>query len=194
MQSDDAISNTSVAYRVQNLGRSDGNVMPYKRGNSVMRTILSAATLVALTAAIPVFAADLPMKAPAMIAPAPFSWTGCHIGGHLGGVFAEDTGTNELGVSRSHNASGFVGGGQIGCDYQFAPGWVVGVEGRAAWSSLKAGDASTVRKRGDGRGGSRRNSPSATTSWHRQPPGSAIASSIPGCSTSRAAPPGPMKR
>jgi outer membrane immunogenic protein len=110
-----------------------------------MRTILTAATLVALTAAIPAFAADLPMKAPAMIAPAPFSWTGCHIGGHLGGVFAEDTGTNEFGVSRSHNASGFVGGGQIGCDYQFAPGWVLGVEGRAAWTSLKGSDASTVR-------------------------------------------------
>jgi outer membrane immunogenic protein len=110
-----------------------------------MRTMLSAATLVALTAAIPAFAADLPMKAPAMIAPAPFSWTGCHIGGHLGGAFSEDTATNRFGVSASHNSSGFVGGGQIGCDYQFAPGWVVGVEGRAAWSSLKASNAGTVR-------------------------------------------------
>jgi outer membrane immunogenic protein len=107
--------------------------------------MLSAATLVALTAAIPAFAADLPMKAPAMIAPAPFSWTGCHIGGHLGGAFSEDTATNRFGVSASHNSSGFVGGGQIGCDYQFAPGWVVGVEGRAAWSSLKASNAGTVR-------------------------------------------------
>ena len=77
-----------------------------------MRIILSSATIVALMAAIPAFAADLPMKAPAMIASAaPFSWTGCHIGGHIGGVFSEDTGTGSLGNSASHNSSGFVGGG-----------------------------------------------------------------------------------
>jgi outer membrane immunogenic protein len=111
-----------------------------------MRIILSSATIVALMAAIPAFAADLPMKAPAMIAaaPAPFSWTGCHIGGNIGGVFSEDTSTGLLGNSASHNSSGFVGGGQIGCDYQFAPGWVIGVEGRAAWTSLKESNASTV--------------------------------------------------
>lgn len=37
-----------------------------------------------------------------------------------------------------------MGGGQIGCDYQFAPGWVAGVEGRAAWSSLKNTHAAHV--------------------------------------------------
>jgi outer membrane immunogenic protein len=37
-----------------------------------------------------------------------------------------------------------VGGGQVGCDYQFAPGWVAGVEGRAAWSSLKNTHAAHV--------------------------------------------------
>jgi outer membrane immunogenic protein len=112
-----------------------------------MRIILPGATILALMAAIPAFAADLPMKAPAMIAaaPVPFSWTGCHIGAHVGGVFSEDTSTNALGNSTSHNSSGFVGGGQIGCDYQFAPGWVIGVEGRAAWSSLKESNAGTVR-------------------------------------------------
>jgi outer membrane immunogenic protein len=110
-----------------------------------MRIILSSAAIVASLAAIPAFAADLPMKAPAMIpAAAPFSWTGCHIGGHIGGVFGEGTSTDALGNSASRNSSGFVGGGQIGCDYQFAPGWVIGAEGRAAWSSLKASSASTV--------------------------------------------------
>jgi outer membrane immunogenic protein len=112
-----------------------------------MRRILSGATIVALTAATPTFAADLAVKAPAMIpaVPAPFSWTGCHIGGHIGGAFSDDTSTGALGVSRSHNSAGFVGGGQIGCDYQFAPGWVLGVEGRAAWTSLKGSNAGIVR-------------------------------------------------
>jgi outer membrane immunogenic protein len=115
-----------------------------------MRIILSGATIVAIMAAIPAFSADLPMKAPAMfpiaVAPAaPFSWTGCHVGGHLGGAFSQDTSTGVLGNSASHNSSGFVGGGQIGCDYEFAPGWVLGVEGRAAGSSLKASNPGVVR-------------------------------------------------
>jgi outer membrane immunogenic protein len=36
------------------------------------------------------------------------------------------------------------GGGQIGCDYQFAAGWVAGVEGRAAWTSLKNSHPASV--------------------------------------------------
>ena len=83
-------------------------------------------------------AADLPANtyaAPQATPVATYNWTGCHVGGHVGGV---------LGLSRSFSAIGFVGGGQIGCDYQFAPGWVAGVEGRAAWSSLNNGHASHV--------------------------------------------------
>jgi outer membrane immunogenic protein len=92
-------------------------------------------------------AADLPArtysKAPA---PAPvYNWTGCYVGGHVGGVVSEDRTTNAEDNSVGFSSTGFVGGGQIGCDYQFAPGWVVGVEGRAAWSSLKDNHASRVR-------------------------------------------------
>jgi outer membrane immunogenic protein len=89
-------------------------------------------------------AADLAVKAPAVAPVALYNWTGCHIGGNIGGVFSDDTTTNRLGVTRSHDSSGFVGGGQIGCDYQFAPAWVVGAEGRGAWMSLKESNAGTV--------------------------------------------------
>jgi outer membrane immunogenic protein len=85
-------------------------------------------------------AADLPArmysKAPPMVAA--FSWTGCYIGAHVGGAFSEDKTTAMLGTSTTFTSSGVVGGGQIGCDYQFAPAWVVGVEGRAAGTSLKS--------------------------------------------------------
>jgi outer membrane immunogenic protein len=92
-------------------------------------------------------AADLPVKAPAAIpaAPVEFSWTGCHVGGHVGGVVSEDKTTGVLGNSIGFGSTGFVGGGQIGCDYQFAPGWVAGVEGRAAWTSLKNSHPASVR-------------------------------------------------
>jgi outer membrane immunogenic protein len=90
-------------------------------------------------------AADLPFKAPPANPAVRFSWTGCYVGGHLGGVVSEDRTTNLLGNSLSYSSPGFVGGGQIGCDYQFAARWVVGVEGRAAWSSLRNSRAETVR-------------------------------------------------
>jgi outer membrane immunogenic protein len=89
-------------------------------------------------------AADLAVKAPAVAPVALYNWTGCHIGGNIGGVFSDDTTTGILGNTRSHDSSGFVGGGQIGCDYQFAPAWVVGAEGRGAWMSLKESNAGTV--------------------------------------------------
>jgi outer membrane immunogenic protein len=71
-------------------------------------------------------AADLPRKAPpAPPPPPPLTWTGCYIGANVGGAwgrFEIDTPIGE--VSRS--GSGFAGGGQVGCDYQFAGGWVIG--------------------------------------------------------------------
>jgi outer membrane immunogenic protein len=73
-------------------------------------------------------AADLPRKAPAYIPPAPppVTWTGCYIGGNIGGAFG-DASASFPGGEISSNGSGFAGGGQIGCDYQFAgSGWVVG--------------------------------------------------------------------
>src|SRR5580692_6354906 len=98
-------------------------------------------------AACPVLAADIsPMpytKAPA-VTPL-YSWTGCYVGGHVGGVFSEDKTTGVLGNSVGFTSTGFVGGGQIGCDYQFAPGWVAGVEGRAAWTSLNNSHPMHVR-------------------------------------------------
>ncbi|MDA9402542.1 outer membrane protein [Bradyrhizobium sp. CCBAU 45389] len=75
-------------------------------------------------------AADLAVKAP--VAAKQFSWTGCFIGVHAGGDFSYD----KIRSSGDFSSAGFIGGGQIGCDYQFASAWVIGVEGRAAWSSL----------------------------------------------------------
>src|SRR4249919_410394 len=73
-------------------------------------------------------AADLPRKAPAYIPPPPppLTWTGCYIGANVGGAFGDASATFNFGEV-STNGSGFAGGGQIGCDYQFAgTGWVIG--------------------------------------------------------------------
>jgi outer membrane immunogenic protein len=76
-------------------------------------------------------AADLPRKAPAYVpppAPPPYVWTGCYIGGNVGGAWSDVSVSNNFtGAEVSRSNGGFAGGGQIGCDYQFAGGWVIGI-------------------------------------------------------------------
>ena len=99
-----------------------------------MRSITIAFGLTALaTSAI---AADLPRKAPPPPPPPVYNWTGCYIGGNLGWAGAE-TRLRFNGVDDDrHSASGFAGGGQIGCDYQFASNWVFGIQGLVDGVSL----------------------------------------------------------
>jgi outer membrane immunogenic protein len=112
-----------------------------------MKKLVLGSIAFVVFAACPVLAADIsPMpytKAPAL-APL-YSWTGCYLGGHVGGVVSEDRTTSVFGNSIGFSSTGFVGGGQIGCDYQFASGWVAGVEGRAAWTDLKNSHPASVR-------------------------------------------------
>jgi len=100
-------------------------------------TLLAAATI--CLAASQVWAADLPRKAPAYIPPAPASatWTGCYFGGNIGGAFGDVSTTTPQfpGAEVSTSGSGFAGGGQIGCDYQFAGGWVFGLRNMYDWTN-----------------------------------------------------------
>jgi len=109
-----------------------------------MLKVLSGAAIIALAAVSTASAADLALKAPPA-APVKFTWTGCFIGGHVGGVVSQDRATNNLDRSIDYSPAGFVGGGQIGCDYQFAPNWVIGAEGRVAWTSLDDRHSEAVR-------------------------------------------------
>src|SRR5215468_8079743 len=80
-------------------------------------------------------AADLGRPAPAPVytkAPiaAPFSWTGFYLGGHVGGAWTHDgiTDRDEIpGTTYSNNASGFLGGAQVGYNWQTGP-MVFGIE------------------------------------------------------------------
>jgi outer membrane immunogenic protein len=94
-------------------------------------------------------AADMPAKAPARILPPPilvYNWTGCYIGGHAGGGWGRTEWTNTANTTTfgdlspgngfTQTKSGFVGGGQIGCNYQINQ-WVFGIEGTIAGTSIK---------------------------------------------------------
>jgi outer membrane immunogenic protein len=89
---------------------------------------------------IPALAADqrLPTKAPPMVRPA-ISFTGCYVGANFGGgwareSYADPTVAPPAGLG-AHTASGMLGGGQVGCDYQ-AGAWVFGVQGMYDWANL----------------------------------------------------------
>ena len=89
-------------------------------------------------------AADLGRPAPAPVyAKAPpigpsLSWTGCYLGGNSGGAWVHNSDFDATdGVDfGSDTTSGFVGGGQVGCDYQ-GGAWVLGVQGSYDWADLK---------------------------------------------------------
>ena len=111
----------------------------------------------AIVAAGPALAADLPVKA-RPVAAVPYTWTGCHVGGHIGAGWDHTTysdpgtlsplllgGTGIIqnfapaGASFSGNGGpNFLGGVQAGCDYQFASHWVIGFGGDVSWTDLNS--------------------------------------------------------
>jgi outer membrane immunogenic protein len=47
-------------------------------------------------------------------------------------------------ISVSGNTSGFLGGAQAGCDYQFAPNWVVGIEAAGSAADINGDISATI--------------------------------------------------
>jgi outer membrane immunogenic protein len=112
------------------------------------RTLLASAGAMALAGAA--LAADLRAPPPVILAPPPiFTWTGFYVGLNAGGtwssnnsvhttavpLFAAPTFATELTLSSALattsvpiSNSGFIGGGQIGYNYQFANNFVAGIE------------------------------------------------------------------
>jgi outer membrane immunogenic protein len=75
-------------------------------------------------------AADMPVKAMPPPPPPPFSWTGFYLGGNLGAGWARQRVNDTLigqEFSRSSDAV-FIGGGQIGYNWQINQNFVLGIE------------------------------------------------------------------
>jgi outer membrane immunogenic protein len=109
----------------------------------MMRKFLFAtAALIALAG--PAIAADMRLpvyKAPPVVPV--WSWSGCYLGGHAGGLWAKSKdwivrtpGGAFYGQSLGEHAlDSWLGGAQAGCDYQFAGGFVIGIQGDYAWTN-----------------------------------------------------------
>jgi outer membrane immunogenic protein len=84
-------------------------------------------------------AADLParypVKAPPPVAPPSWDWSGFYLGAYWGNSINQSSATTPTAVTGSGpgtvniNDGGWTGGGTAGLNWQFAPSWLVGVEG-----------------------------------------------------------------
>ena len=105
-------------------------------------------------------AADLPARVyPPILAPRAFGWTGCYVGGYVGGAWNEsdgvtftDVGNGQFrafsggivagGLEDRHSwstgsNSSFTGGGTFGCNFQPIGSFVLGIEGEVGFMRLE---------------------------------------------------------
>jgi len=114
-------------------------------------TLLATVSALALLSASGVKAADLAVKAPPVfVAPVPvYSWTGCYVGAHVGWGWGQNSysqsavrggsfsgGGTRRTIGGKTNSNGALFGGQVGCNYQFASNWVIGVQGDIAGTDI----------------------------------------------------------
>jgi outer membrane immunogenic protein len=122
-----------------------------------MKEILLA-VLASCASILPAMAADV---SPSYIRPPPaWSWTGLYVGANAGWAgstdavtnLGTDTGGGGLGTSLLNggipgainlNQTGFIGGGQVGYNWQVAPTWVVGIEADFGGTNAKGSNAFT---------------------------------------------------
>jgi outer membrane immunogenic protein len=108
----------------------------------------------------PAAAADLSRFPPAsrFYPPTPllrvYNWTGCYLGGQLGGAFADNHVSGPLtangafdpnlggvasittAIDQNAGSTAVIAGGQGGCDLQFARNWVIGAQLDGVWTHL----------------------------------------------------------
>lgn len=106
------------------------------------KTLIAGVALVALgtTAA---GAADIAVKSPPPPVPI-FDWTGIYVGGNIGGAWANNDWRDSLFLTNFNNNKGvFIGGGQIGGNYQIGQ-FVIGGEWDFDWAANNNNNAGTT--------------------------------------------------
>jgi outer membrane immunogenic protein len=103
------------------------------------KLIMGAAAFCTVGLADVALAANMPLKAPILVMPPAFSWTGCYIGANGGALWAhKDWSDNRSQTLRtSQDLSSGLAGGQVGCNYQVVS-WVFGIQGDFDWTNANA--------------------------------------------------------
>jgi len=120
-----------------------------KRTLAVLGVFAAASVTPALAADLsrPVYKAPPPIAAPVPL----YSWSGFYIGGNAGAGWSGHDGEtfSVPGVVApfsfgSGHKTGFVGGGQIGYNWQFAPNWLIGIEGDISAADINSSGTATI--------------------------------------------------
>src|SRR5512137_2295226 len=103
-----------------------------------MKTLVAAGLVLSALTAGSAMAADYPVKARPVAAPAAvYNWTGCYVGSIVGGGWGRVRDhTNSLGSidpTAPFKIDGYMSGGDVGCNYQVGA-FVLGVEGDLSWA------------------------------------------------------------
>jgi outer membrane immunogenic protein len=114
-----------------------------------MKLAFAAGIFVGLGATGVASAADMALKARPVVAPL-YNWTGCYIGGNVGGGWTKTDTTrisnDAVGPAVANygreNDSGFIGGAQVGCDFQTG-NLVLGVQGMFDFGNINGRHALT---------------------------------------------------
>jgi outer membrane immunogenic protein len=125
----------------------DGSLMTISR-----HIVLAAAAISAALGTDVARAADLdagPDTKEPVLASHPVTWIGCYLGGNIGAGGTRFS-AGEAGFAGvptpfvpygSNSGRSLVGGGQIGCDYQLASQWVIGIQGQADFGTITSSNA-----------------------------------------------------
>jgi outer membrane immunogenic protein len=105
------------------------------------KVLLIGLSVLAMAAISEGRAADLTQKPVYTKAPppAPYNWTGFYFGIQGGFGTANADNTRPGFDSGTYQPNGGFAGGTIGYNWQYSGNWVVGLEGDAAWSDIRAG-------------------------------------------------------
>ena len=104
-----------------------------------MKTILSAAVAAIALTAGSAFAADLPSRkmapvAPVSVAAPAYKWTGVYAGVNAGYGFGS---FSKAAAANYKDPEGYAVGGQLGYNQQYSNNIVLGVEGDLSWSNIE---------------------------------------------------------
>jgi len=120
------------------------------RNSNMNKLTILATAMIAVGAAAPAVAADLPARAPATYTKAPaivqaaYDWSGFYIGINGGGATGKvDWNADGFGDEGSHNATGGTVGGQVGYRWQMSS-WVFGLEAQGNWADFKGSNVSNI--------------------------------------------------
>jgi outer membrane immunogenic protein len=111
--------------------------------NLHVKLAVAAGILAGLGATGAASAADMALKARPVAAPLLYNWTGCYIGGNVGGGWSRmdttrlqtDLVSPAVANYGRENDSAFIGGGQAGCDFQTG-NLVFGVQGQFDFGNI----------------------------------------------------------